>query len=234
MTWYTLFFLISLLICLANLMYHIIFLLKSGNTPDYALPSGSIPAGIQYSFTGAMSPLKKESAFLHPPTYTAGIIYHLGTFLSVFLIFILWADVILPQALSWGLVAFLLVSALCGIGILVKRMVKNGLRELSNPDDYISNILVTTFQILMGLTLVWSTVFTPWLFLTAGLLLLYIPIGKLKHLVYFFAARWQLGLFYGRRGVWPPKNVTDPGVNTGSWLSSKQGINREKFKNPKS
>ena len=116
----------------------------------------------------------------------------------------MWADVILPQALSWGLVAFLLVSALCGIGILLKRMIKKGLRELSNPDDYISNVLVTVFQLLMGLTLVSGKVFTPWLFIAAALLLFYIPLGKLKHLLYFFAARWQLGLFYGRRGVWPP------------------------------
>jgi uncharacterized membrane protein YphA (DoxX/SURF4 family) len=83
-------------------------------------------------------------------------------------------------------------------------MLKKGLRELSNPDDYISNILVTAFQILMGLALAFGSKFTPCLFLAAGLLLLYIPLGKLKHLLYFFAARWQLGLFYGSRGVWPP------------------------------
>jgi hypothetical protein len=198
------FFLFALLICLAGLAYHLFLLRKSGNPVDYAPPSGNVRAGIQYSFTGAMSPIKKESAFLHLPTYTAGLIYHLGTFLSVVLIFMVWADVVLPPALAWGLAAFLLVSVICGIGILIKRMVKTGLRELSNPDDYISNILVTAFQILMGLALAFGTLFVPWLFLAAGLLLLYIPLGKLKHLLYFFAARWQLGLFYGRRGVWPP------------------------------
>jgi nitrate reductase gamma subunit len=156
MTWYTLFFLIALLVCMASLTFHLVLLIKSGNTTDYAPPSGSIKAGIQYSFTGAMSPLKKESAFLHLPTYTAGIIYHIGTFISVFLIFILWADVIFPPALSWGLASFMLVSALCGIGILFKRMIKKGLRELSNPDDYISNVLVTVFQILTGLTLLFA------------------------------------------------------------------------------
>ncbi len=204
MTWYTVFFFIAFLVCMAGLSFHLLRLLQSGNNMDYAPQSGSITAGIRYSFTGAMSPTKKESAFLHLPTYSAGIIYHLGTFLSVLLIFILWADVIFPAALSWGLASFLLVSALCGIGILLKRMIKKGLRELSNPDDYISNVLVTVFQLLMGLTLVSGKVFTPWLFIAAALLLFYIPLGKLKHLLYFFAARWQLGLFYGRRGVWPP------------------------------
>jgi hypothetical protein len=204
MTWYTWFFLAALLICLASLIYHFFILVRSGTPVDYALPAGRVSAGIAYSFTGAMNPAKKESAFLHLPTYTAGIIYHLGTFLSVFLIFILWADVVLTKSLELGFASFLLISSLNGIGILIKRMLKKGLRELSNPDDYISNILVTAFQILMGLALAFGSIFTPCLFLAAGLLLLYIPLGKLKHLLYFFAARWQLGLFYGSRGVWPP------------------------------
>ena len=29
-------------------------------------------------------------------------------------------------------------------------------------------------------------------------------VGKLKHVVYFFAARYHLGFFYGWRNVWPP------------------------------
>lgn len=209
MTWFSLFFLISLLICLASLGYHLLFLLRSGQTPDFAPPSGNIRAGILYSFTGAMSPVKKESAFLHLPTYAAGMVYHLGTFISILLIFLLWADVVFPKALSLGIAAFLLASASCGTGILIKRSVKRNLRALSNPDDYISNTLVTVFQLLTALTLAFGSVFTPWLFVAAGLLLLYIPMGKLKHLLYFFAARCQLGLFFGRRGVWPPhKNQT--------------------------
>ena len=204
MTWYTLFFLFALLVFLSGLAYHLMLLIRSGTPVDYAPPSGSLKAGIRYSFTGAMSPLKKESAFLHLPTYSAGMVYHLGTFLSSGLIFLLWADMALPPALSWGLAAFLLLSAVCGTGILVKRMVKKRLRDLSNPDDYISNILVTVFQALTGLSLIPGNMVKPWLFVWAGILLLYIPLGKLKHLLYFFVARYQLGLFYGRRGVWPP------------------------------
>ena len=41
--------------------------------------------------------------------------------------------------------------------------------------------------------------------LAAAALFFYLPLGKLKHLVYFFAARYQLGIFYGRRGVWPAR-----------------------------
>jgi hypothetical protein len=37
--------------------------------------------------------------------------------------------------------------------------------------------------------------------------MLYIPAGKLRHTVYFFAARYHLGYFFGWRGVWPPGKV---------------------------
>jgi hypothetical protein len=40
-------------------------------------------------------------------------------------------------------------------------------------------------------------------FIIAAVLWLYFPVGKLRHVVYFFAARYHLGFFFGRRGVWP-------------------------------
>ncbi len=210
MSWYIVFFLVSLLICLSSLANLLIVLVRTGDGIDYAPPSGSAGRGIQYSFTGAMSPSKKESAFLHLPTYTAGLAYHLGTFLSVFLVFLLLADVVLPSSLAWGLAALLMATTACGLFILVKRMVKKGLRELSSPDDYISNILVTGFQLITALSLIQGVSIKPLLFTWAGILLLYIPLGKLKHLLYFFAARRQLGIFYGRRGVWPPSDNYKP------------------------
>lgn len=209
MSWYIIFFLASLLVCVSALAYQLLVLLRTGDGIDYAPPSGNPGKGIQYSFTGAMSPSKKESAFLHLPTYTAGLAFHMGTFLSVFLVFLLLADVVLPSFLAWGLAALLMAASACGLAILIKRIVKIGLRQLSNPDDYISNILVTGFQLITAIALIPGVSLKPLLFTWAGILLLYIPMGKLKHLMYFFAARRQLGLFYGRRGVWPPaKNQT--------------------------
>ena len=41
-------------------------------------------------------------------------------------------------------------------------------------------------------------------FLEASLLMLYLPVGKLRHTIYFFAARYHLGYFFGYRGTWPP------------------------------
>lgn len=191
-----------------------------------------------------MSPTKKESAYLHLPTYAAGLLYHLGTFLCIALLITSLVNLQFPQVVNWVLSAALVVSFAGGVAILVKRMFSKELRQLSNPDDFISNILVTLFQVAtavyllggapeavfanatasagltasVGLTAssgltaadfagvtATASAITSAYFITASLLLLYMPIGKLKHAVYFFAARYHLAFFYGRRNVWPPK-----------------------------
>lgn len=204
MNWYHYPALASLGICLTVLLFHLIRLIRLGKPMDYAPPAGKTLPAIQYAFTGAMNPSKKESAYLHLPTYSAGILFHLGTFLSIFLFFLILVQIPLTGLFASILSGFLFITGLCGIGILIKRIVKKELRSLSSPDDYISNLLVSLFQLLTALTLIIPSVETGYFILTS-LLLLYFPIGKLKHAIYFFAARYHLGLFYGRRGVWPPK-----------------------------
>ncbi len=202
----------SLAFCLASCLFHFFRLIRRGKPVDYARPAGNASKGVAYAFTGAMDPRKKESAFLHLPTYAAGLAYHSGTFLSL----LLFVPVIgnffptgWPALLAGG---WLAISFLCGLGILLKRMVKKELSSLSSPDDYISNILVTLFQA-ASILVMWSIfrpegavagMSFPLYYLTFSVLMLYIPAGKLRHLVYFFAARYHLGYFFGTRGTWPP------------------------------
>lgn len=61
---------------------------------DPSKAKGNISAAIAYSFTGAMSPKNKESAYLHLPTYAAGMIFHLGTFLSFLWLIMIFFDLI--------------------------------------------------------------------------------------------------------------------------------------------
>lgn len=199
---------ISLIICLVSLTYHFFRIIWYGKPKDLAKKRGNTKSAIRYAYTGAMNPLKKESAYLHLPTYIAGILYHLGTFLSIFLFILLLFKLEPFGWLRWGVMGFLIVSGLSGLGILVKRLSKQQIRALSNPDDYISNFLVTLFQLITALTL-YQVQFFPLYFIVASILLLYLPLGKLKHTVYFFAARYHLGYFYGYRNVWPPKQQED-------------------------
>lgn len=204
MTLYKIISLTAFFVCCISLTYHLLRLIRLGLPKDYSKKIGNTKSAISYSFTGAMSPLKKESAYLHLPTYTAGMLYHIGTFISasLFLLFLLNVNFVYP--LQWVFICVLAVSSACGIGIFLKRVLLKKLRFLSNPDDYISNLLVTTFQV-FTLIILAEGIFAPYYYIFTSLLFLYLPLGKLKHSLYFFAARYHLGFFYGWRNVWPAK-----------------------------
>jgi len=195
----------AFLICCISLTYHIVRLIRLGLPKDYSKKIGDPKSAISYSFIGAMNPMNKESAYLHFPTYTAGILYHIGTFISFSLFFLFLFNISYANSLQWVLICVLAASSVSGFGIFIKRIALRKLRFLSNPDDYISNLLVTMFQVFTLIMLFTDTI-SPYYFICTGLLFLYMPLGKLKHSLYFFAARYHLGYFYGWRGIWPVKN----------------------------
>ncbi len=204
MHWYQWIALIAAAICLAGFSYHFARLIRLGKPMDYAQPSGKPASGIVYSFTAGMNPVNKESAFLHLPTYAAGIIFHLASFAALVLFFVLLAGLTPGPGTSMVLAVVAFAGAMAGIAMLIKRMTDKKLKILSSPEDYLSNALVTLFQLMTGLVLLSESVYPAYLLVSAALFL-YMPFGKLKHAIYFFAARYHLGLFYGRRNVWPPK-----------------------------
>lgn len=193
---------LALLVCLIGFSLHFLRLLKLGKPRDHSAPAGSPLAGIIYSFTTAMNPRNKESAFLHLPTYSAGILFHIASFISIILYFFILFHRI-PEGITGILLAIsAILGGLAGLSMLAKRILSKNLRYLSKPDDYISNLLVSLFQFFTALVILHDGFHQLYMFL-AALLFLYMPLGKLKHIVYFFAARYHLGLFYGWRGVWP-------------------------------
>jgi nitrate reductase gamma subunit len=199
---------------------HFFRILKLGAPKDLSEKSGDIAAGVRYSNLGAMLPMEKESAYKHLPTYTAGIFFHIGSFIALLAFPIIATDPVWELA---DIIALLIALCLwgttcCGIGLIIKRLTSKKLRPISNVDDYLSVIFVTLFHLISALlftTFVFPEYFSHNFhegiicayFLSATLLFLYLPFGKLKHVVYYFAARYHLGFFYGRRGTWPPKKT---------------------------
>jgi hypothetical protein len=209
MNWYQWMALGALAICALVLFAHFIRLIRLGNPTDYSKKSGSVAKGVAYSSTVAMID-HKESAYLHIPTYFAGMVYHVGTFVSLFLFVFFLINIALeftlPLWLKWILITGLSISTICGFILFVKRLLVKNMRNLSNLDDYLSNLIVTLFQGMTIRYLLCPCVETNY-YIFVCILLLYMTVGKLKHVVYFFAARYHLGFFYGWRNTWPPKKV---------------------------
>ena len=166
----------------------------------FAPPRGSAARGVRYAFTAAFLPGAKESASGHLPTYLAGIVYHGGIFamlarLALTLLAVA-PPVLVDRALAW-----LFALALgCGLALLVKRQVRPALRALSVPDDLIANVLVDA-ALALGLAAALAPGATAAFQLAGAALLLYAPLGKLRHMLFLVTSRRLWGGYYGRRGV---------------------------------
>lgn len=167
----------------------------------YAAPKGDPAAGVRYAFTGAMAPGAKESVREHLPSYLLGLMYHAGIFAALALLVTTLGGWGWPILLRGPLQTLLGLGALAGLGLLLKRLWLPEFRGLSHSDDFVSNGLATAF---VALALTGPT--TAWL-LSAILLLMYVPLGKLRHCLFFFVARRHLGAFFGRRGVFPTEGL---------------------------
>lgn len=172
----------------------------------FAPPAGDASAGIRYAFTGALSPRAKESAREHPLAWAAGMAFHGGVFAGLLALALALAGLRppFPVAAILGLLCGL--GGLCGLGLLAKRLLQPELRALSHPDDWIANLLATALP-LLALGWLASPRLEPAFFVGALALLVYAPMGKLRHAVFFFLSRRHFGAFFGRRGTFPVRHA---------------------------
>ncbi len=183
-------------------IYQLFRIFKKSHLKDFSIPKGNNAAAVLYALTGAMSPLKKETATLHLPTYASGILFHLASFASFLWVALHLSGLRIPPICKTLTLILLFVGVLSGLLLLLKRVFVLKLRQISSPDDYTSNLAVTGFQVVSALTLMDASL-KPILFYWTGFLFFYMQVGKLRHVLFFFIARLYLGLFFGRRGVWP-------------------------------
>lgn len=174
-----------------------------GSRVLFSKPAGNAGDGVLYAFTKGMSPWAKESVRMHLPSYAAGMAFHAGVFTAFALLVVSITGMELPRLILLALQFLLALGVLGGFALLVKRSITAKLRGLSSPDDFISNLLSSCFVLLAlvstfapGAALAWKV--------EALLLMVYVPLGKIRHCFFFFTTRYYLGAFFGRRGSFPP------------------------------
>ena len=177
-----------------------------GGRKDYSRRSGSPGRGLLYSFTAAMTPAHKETIRLHPVKFGIGLMMHVG----VVLVLIASVVAMLGPEGGWVLLRWLrpvsAIALLAGLYLLVRRARSPVLRAISVPDDYLA--VAASCGLLAAACLPLGTDGYQAVFLAyVGLLLGYLPLGKLRHAVFFFIARGDYGRRLGYRGVYPPAPV---------------------------
>ena len=177
--------------------------LKRRALPTDKSPLKGNPArGISYAFTTGMLPWAKESTRIHRIAYLRGIGFHIGIFaaIGVLLVSPLWG--LLPQALTLLLAAVLGVGSVLGAVGGVMRIAEKNLRGISLPDDHFAVWLTTLFIAVTALGVLNEAVRGP-MYLVAAITFVYVPLGKIRHCLYFFFSRTFFGKFFGRRAVYP-------------------------------
>jgi hypothetical protein len=173
-----------------------------GRKPTYSKPAGLESRGITYAFFRGMMPSEKESVQKHLPTFVGGIFYHAGIFASAAFVVSVVTNYHISPVLVLCLRMLMLAGLVSGVALLVKRLALPKMRIISTPDDVIANVIVDFFLAASIATTI-SADFTPELLGIAIILLAYLPIGKIRHCVYFFYTRTIYGRLFGRRGVLP-------------------------------
>jgi hypothetical protein len=179
---------------------------RGGARRDYSRPLGDPRRGVRYAFTIAMLPRHKESVRNHPLEFAIGSVMHLGI---VFALLGIVAALLRPSAGFAALIwmhPLLLLALMAGVCLCVRRVFSRNLRAMSSPDDFIA--ILASCGLLAVLSLLSAHRNMPIVALFyAALLLLYLPLGKLRHVAFFFAARADFGRRLGFRGVYPPAAV---------------------------
>jgi nitrate reductase gamma subunit len=201
---------IATIIFVAGVIIRILEILILGRKANLAEARGSeMSGGLRTMFTRSVPDAStfKRSTF----TITAGYIFHIGLFVTIFL----FAPHILliknVTGLSWPSLptpvvdAVAVVSIITLLAILVNRMRNTVLRFLSTWQDYLVWMLtilplITGYMAFHRIGATAQTLLAIHI-LSVELLMIAFPFTKLMHTFTLFIARWYNGAISGYRGV---------------------------------
>jgi hypothetical protein len=170
---------------------------------DRSVAAGDPARCVRYAFTLAMLPRHKETVRLHPLEFALGLLLHAGAVPALLGAALAAAAPAAGLAVLGALRPLFAIALAAGLALLARRIFSARLRALSIPDDYAAiaatcGLLACAWRAPAAVVLVY-----------AGALFLYLPLGKLRHAVFFFAARGDLGRRLGRRGVYPAPRAAE-------------------------
>lgn len=184
-----------------------VLIARGGGRREFSRRAGRPLAGLLHNFTVAMLPGHKETARLHPGEFVVGVVLHLGVFatLAEVLVLLLATNVTGPWLIWLRWVSG--SGAAAAVVLAGRRLRSPAMRALSTPDDYVA-IVATCGLLVLGVfpALAGGAVLLGY----TTVLLLYLPLGKLRHAVFFFVARADYGWRLGYRGVYPPATAAAP------------------------
>ena len=210
------FFYAALLFFVGGLIYRLVNVIGLGWSKDRVPDMGSKTSGVIRSFLKGIIiwpfiPWVKNTFKRNPLIYIAGGLFHLGLFIIIILgtpHMLAWKSLL---GFGWPSVALPIVDFMAAVTIiamlilLLNRIIHPVLRLISGPAEYAAWLLVflpmvTGYMMTHHLWFKYEVLFSLHM-LAVDLLLIWIPISRISHFVFYFFARVIHGQEFGKRGV---------------------------------
>jgi nitrate reductase gamma subunit len=212
------FFQVALLVFVAGMTYRFVRVLALGWTPDRVQAKGSRVGGVATSFLKGIIiwpfiPWVKNTFSRNPIMYLAGGLFHLGLFVVIFLgtaHMLVWKSLLgfgwltLPLPIvDWSAAGAIVAM----IALFINRLVNPVLKLLTGPAEWLSWLIVfvpmvTGYMMTHHLWFQYETLFSLHM-LAVDVLLIWIPLSRISHFMFYFFAKAIHGSDFGKRAVTP-------------------------------
>jgi nitrate reductase gamma subunit len=211
-------FRISLLFFVAGMLYRLVRVLMLGWSKDRVPDKGSKATGVVKTYLKSVViwpfiPWVKRTFSKSPVMYLAGGLFHLSLFVVIILgaaHMLVWKSLL---GFGWPTLPLPIVDWMAAAGIaamialLIHRLVNPVLKLISGPAEYLNWALVfipmvTGYMLTHHLGPRYEVMFSIHM-LSIDVLLIWIPLSRISHFIFYFFSRTIHGQEFGKRAVNP-------------------------------
>jgi len=208
----------ALLVFVAGMIYRLVRVIFLGWKPDKVPARGSKVGGAAKSYLKGILvwpfiPWVKNTFSRNPITYLAGGLFHLGLFVVLLLgtaHMLVWKSLLgfgwptLPLPIVDWLAAGAIIAM---IALFINRLVNPVLKLISGPAEWLNLLvvflpMVTGYMLTHHLWLAYEVLFSLHM-LCVDILLIWIPLSRISHFMFYFFSKAIHGADFGKRAVNP-------------------------------
>jgi len=212
------FFQVALLIFIAGMAYRLVRVIFLGWSPDRVPAKGSKLGGAVISFLKGILiwpfvPFVKNTFKRNPLIYLAGGLFHLSLFVVLILgtaHMLVWKSLL---GFGWRTLPVPIVDWMAAVGIVaiialfINRLVNPVLKLITGPAEW-TNLLVVFIPMVTGYMMThhlwfrYEVLFSLHM-ISVNLLLIWIPLSRISHFMFYFFSKAIHGADFGKRSVTP-------------------------------
>ncbi|HPC05507.1 MAG TPA: hypothetical protein PLI60_02195 [Anaerolineaceae bacterium] len=212
------FFKVALLVFIAGMAYRIARIIMLGWTKDRVPPRGSKVEGAAISFLKGILiwpfiPWVKDTFKRNPIIYIAGGLFHLGLFVVLILgtaHMLVWKSLL---GFGWATLPLPIVDWLAAVAIVamivlfIHRLTNPVMRLISGWPEWLNLLfvflpMVTGYMMTHHLFFRYEVLYSLHM-LSVNIMLIWIPISRISHFVFYFFSKAIHGADFGKRSVSP-------------------------------